>query len=933
MFQIGTKKTLADVWPIRNKRFFITADYPSLMERERDLSMGLTVASVVLDEETLEGTVPPPAAISSTYPTIQHVINSDGKVIIGCTFSQLAGLRIKMSTKAREAAMESFKAENGLGYTLFFSNLSAKEKMHVLGQLTDVSIPKRCGLANGTGKTTFFASLTNEQKRSALRRVFPARAFQFDVEATTFPLVQVLKDSIQGVGEVHFVEDPLNAFDVISKMAPGSIVVLENLRFYSNETSEKPEERLEMARVLATYADVYIDDCFRSAHRPLASTNELPRLLKHGAAGFLMEKELLYFDRVLTHPARPTCAIVGGNRVLDKLHLIRHLLGKVDAILIAGLVALPFIAAKNWSAGKGYEAEHTTWDGDDEPITTTEYAARLLSEALQSHIRIVLPVDFVAHHSMEPARSPVVTTSPVIPRDLFAVDVGPNTVNQFGREIRECRTVVWAGPLGCVDIEGFDVGTIELARILAASNVLSIVGGKQTTDAVKRGGVALNISHLSSGSNCALELLRGNPLPGVVALSDAGISAALSEASASITDLLRHLPLFAGCSAGQLQIIARNAVRRNHNLGDFIINEGDCYTSMWIVAQGELLCCPRALFGKSLAVRSLKPGHAAGQWEFISQQFSSETVQVGAEDTVTYQVTAAALHECLNESPDLAPQLLANCAEPLRVFAHRQHAEQATEIHALALALQESRKPLANKHQGRSFQYIRAFVTTALLHSLTVQYLPFRQQHGTFSLAAVNQGLPLKLVHVLMREVTYMNLTKSFSEGVHGSSEGLLGPVAASMATAALASPIELASRGVPFQNMTIGELIDNAVRCATSSLAPSLSHALYLYSKSGFELSARQEDHSFEQLSSSMEFFLTALSRLGVGLLMFPIIIRRAPQNFTVRHLMLYLLRQMLVLCIEVTLRHLIKRRKNPPHPPSHVITESPVRSAALSS
>ncbi len=942
------KVSVESVWPIKNKRFFLVADYQSLVaagsllqsragsinhpsqEVEHDLEGDAThlPAGAEAERDDVDGAHSGGSGTArieptelSTFPTIRHILEKKGRVIVACTFSQIAGMRMRLPNATREAVVKTFQQEEGYGYTLFFASRTPLEKMKILANLPDtVSIPppKTCSASPGSGKSSYFASLTNEEKKLALQKAFPAHSFKFDVKATSLPVVEALKARFPGV-TITFVSDPLNATEAITLMEPGSIVVLENLRVYLNETSNRAEERSEMAAVLATYTDVFVDDCFRSAYRTLASTVELPKKLKHGAAGMLMSRELVYFERILTHPPRPTCAIVGGNRLFDKLQLIRALIRKVDTIIVTGEICLPFLIAKGWSGGKGFVAsQRTLWDTDangetEIGVSVPEYAARLLEEALHSHVRLVLPSDFVTTTSLSDADAPVnITTTPVIPQDCYAVDIGPNSITQFANEVRSCRTVVWAGPVGRTDF-GFVQGTTELASRISRMHAVIVAAGLSTTETIMKANAATTIAHLSSGSNIALELLRGLPLPGVVALSDAGAGAALTAAASVILQLLKRLPLFVECSDAQLQTLSRKCQRRTHSVGDFIAYEGDCYLGVHIVAEGELLCCPRKLYGKSLAVRTLTAGMAAGQWEFLSQHPSAETVQVGIDETVTYYLSYSALQEAMSENPDLSSQLLRNCSGPLLMFAQKHHAERSTEIYALNVALHQDRKPFGWHRIEEGFPFVRSLTQTTALHWLTTAYLPLVKRPGSCVLTEVAGGLPLKLLHVLFREFSYNTMLAWCCGGQpnrlhHGT---LTTPLAAAFLSGFLSSPLELGSRGVPFIKMTPGQLIDNGILCGVASLAPACAHGLYLHARSGFELSARLTDNTFDHISSATELFLIVTTRLIVGLVAFPVISRRHPAGMTIRNFLIYSLKQVLEVFLEVLVRWLRSRSR----------------------
>jgi phosphoglycerate kinase len=284
------------------------------------------------------------------------------------------------------------------------------------------------------------------------------------------------------------------------KPAPGEVLLLENLRFHAEEETNDQD----FARQLAAGCDLYVNDAFGSAHRAHASTVGMIQFVPQAAAGLLMEKELEYLTTATKNPPRPCVAILGGAKVSDKIDVIRNLMKLVDQLLIGGAMAYTFLRAKGQPAGKSLVEEDKI-----------DLARQLLAEA---GAKLVLPIDHVvATELKEAAESEVVAT---IPDDKIGADIGPRTVDAYSKLIAGAKTVIWNGPMGVFEKPPFDRGTVAVARAVAESGALSVVGGGDSEKAVKSAGVAGKISHISTGGGATLEFLSGIELPGVAALPD-----------------------------------------------------------------------------------------------------------------------------------------------------------------------------------------------------------------------------------------------------------------------------------------------------------------------------------------------------------------------------------------------------------------------------
>ncbi|MEJ5314283.1 MAG: phosphoglycerate kinase [Anaerolinea sp.] len=302
---------------------------------------------------------------------------------------------------------------------------------------------------------------------------------------------------------VAFAEDCVGepAEKAAATLKPGDVLVLENTRFHPEE--EKND--LELAKKMAALADIYVNDAFGSAHRAHSSTEGVARFLP-AVAGFLMEKEIQYLSQAIENPKRPFVAILGGAKVSDKIGVIKNLLTKADTILIGGGMANTFFKAQGYPLGKSLV--------EDEVL---DLARELIA---QGGTKLRLPVDVVIAQSMEEGSETKVVPVGPIPDDWMILDIGPETVESYGKVIANAATVVWNGPMGVFEVSTFAKGTFGIAEALAKSNAISIVGGGDSASAVQKSGLADKITHISTGGGASLEMLEGLVLPGVAALLD-----------------------------------------------------------------------------------------------------------------------------------------------------------------------------------------------------------------------------------------------------------------------------------------------------------------------------------------------------------------------------------------------------------------------------
>ena len=322
--------------------------------------------------------------------------------------------------------------------------------------------------------------------------------------------LRILIDDVLRRGEnVGFSPDCIGvqAEEMAEKLERGQSLLLENLRFHPEEEANDPA----FAQKLGRLCDYYVNDAFGSAHRAHASTEGITHFVEKSAAGLLMEKELEYLGKALSHPQEPFVAILGGAKVSDKIGVIKHLMTKVDALIVGGGMAYTFLKAQGQEIGKSLlEADKL------------DLAKQILAEAKSHNVRFLLPVDHVVADKMEAgARIQHIGVGQPIPADMMALDIGPETIELFSDEIGAARTIVWNGPMGVFEIEAFAKGTKKIAHAVADNGAaVSIIGGGDSVAAVKNAGVADKITHISTGGGASLEFLEGKKLPGVEALSN-----------------------------------------------------------------------------------------------------------------------------------------------------------------------------------------------------------------------------------------------------------------------------------------------------------------------------------------------------------------------------------------------------------------------------
>jgi len=322
-----------------------------------------------------------------------------------------------------------------------------------------------------------------------------------DTQFSMRPTAEHLKTLIDA--PVKFAEDCIGprAEEAAGALKPGEVLVLENTRFHAGEKDNDPE----MAEQLASLAELFVNDAFGSAHRAHASTAGVTDYLP-AAAGFLLEKEIVYLGNAIADPKRPFVAIMGGAKISDKIDVIQNLLKKADYVLIGGGMANTFFKAQ------GYEMADSLVEEE-----AVETAKELLAAGGG---KLILPEDMVIADAF--AEDAEMKTLPVgdVPAGWRVLDIGPDTLKKFGEVLKDAGTIVWNGPMGVFEFKRFAKGTFDLAELVADSPAVSIVGGGDSAAAVNQSGLAEKITHISTGGGASLEMLEGKTLPGLAALDE-----------------------------------------------------------------------------------------------------------------------------------------------------------------------------------------------------------------------------------------------------------------------------------------------------------------------------------------------------------------------------------------------------------------------------
>ena len=291
----------------------------------------------------------------------------------------------------------------------------------------------------------------------------------------------------------------------VDAMQPEDVLLLENLRFHKEEQENDPE----FAKKLASLCDVMIQDAFGNCHRAHASMVGMNKAVTQSAAGFLLKREIDYFEKAVNTPSRPVVAIVGGAKVIDKIKIIENLVKKVDKIIIGGAMAFPFLAVHEYGVGKVTV---------DENVVAKVLMINKLAK--EGGVKIYLPVDFVIGDKFDGMAETKLVTFQEIPDEWFALDIGPASTKLFSEAMQNAKTIIWNGPMGAFEIDAFSRGTYAMVESVVSAYALTIVGGGDTDLAFHRMGESYKVSFISTGGGAFLELLEGKELPGIAALTD-----------------------------------------------------------------------------------------------------------------------------------------------------------------------------------------------------------------------------------------------------------------------------------------------------------------------------------------------------------------------------------------------------------------------------
>jgi phosphoglycerate kinase len=308
--------------------------------------------------------------------------------------------------------------------------------------------------------------------------------------------------------EVLFSPEITGIADKTRALKSGQILMLENIRFLSSETSKEESERMKLANELSTYGDIYIGDGFGAVHRKHASVYELAKLLPH-AAGDLISAEVAVLEQLTKNPSRPYGVVLGGAKVSDKIGVISNFLDKANLIAIGGGMVFTFLAAQGKEIGKSLV--------ENDLIDTVK---ELMIRADKMGVKFLLPIDIVVASEFSAESLPTTVDSDQIPAGQMGLDIGPKSAEIFAREIKHCKTVFWNGPMGVFEFENFSYGTKVIAQALTQVDGMAVVGGGDSAAAVRKLGFAdKDFGYISTGGGASLEYLEGKELPGLIALS------------------------------------------------------------------------------------------------------------------------------------------------------------------------------------------------------------------------------------------------------------------------------------------------------------------------------------------------------------------------------------------------------------------------------
>jgi len=378
---------------------------------------------------------------------------------------------------------------------------SVRNDMRIRAALKSIQYVRDRGgkliLMSHLGRPQDLSKVTNDEERAAMEAANSTLKMDFIAQCLSDLVGAPVKKMDACVGpEVEA---------AVAAMKEGDIILLENTRFNKGEKTNDPE----FARQLAALAEIYVSDAFGTVHRAHASTEGVTHYVALSAAGFLVDKEMEYFAKVLNTPERPLAALLGGAKVSGKIDVIEHLLDLVDTLIIGGGMSYTFLKAQGLEIGDSLL---------DEP--GIEVAKKVMKLAQEKGVDLLLPEDVVIADAFDNDANRKVVDVDAIPEKWQGMDIGPKTIERYVAALKTMRTVVWNGPVGVFEMENFSTGSRAIAQALAEGPMTSIIGGGDTSAAVIQFGLADKMSHVSTGGGASLEMLEGKELPGLAALTD-----------------------------------------------------------------------------------------------------------------------------------------------------------------------------------------------------------------------------------------------------------------------------------------------------------------------------------------------------------------------------------------------------------------------------
>lgn len=492
-----SKKSVDDIWPVTGKRVIVRTDF------------NVQVRGNVMENDF---------HIRCAIPTIRKVIEQGGICILLSHRGRPKGVTM---TEAEEylARQQKHLSMIHQGRTAYFASLSKEEKLMILSwtEASNMVVEHSAVDSAGDSLIETFASLEDREKTILLNRFVAeyvgeaSRPPGYEADQSLYVVALRLAELLDQ--NVFFVHDCMHAREEIRKRRCGEVVLLENVRFYKEESSPDPKERARFAKILASYGDIFISDAFGIAHRDAATMTGIPRIIGHSAAGYWMQREISFFSKALRRPTSPLTAIVGGAKASDKIALLENLLSVIDFLCIGGGLGVTFLKALGFTTG-------------DTPCEDNCVAAaqQLIEHAKARKVEIFLPIDHLCHTSLAETDTPLTTTDGNIPEGYRGLDIGPKTLTLFSKIVRGSKMCIWNGPMGVFEMPCYSNGTFGIAKALgegsASRGAVTVVAGGDSARAAELSGHAPRISHVSTGGGASLELLEGKILPGVSILDD-----------------------------------------------------------------------------------------------------------------------------------------------------------------------------------------------------------------------------------------------------------------------------------------------------------------------------------------------------------------------------------------------------------------------------